>query len=125
MELVVTRSVDGAGFPVIRLEGALDLLTRNSVVSAVEEAFADSPGKAVVLDIGAVTFIDSTGVGALLELASDGDDNARRLLLRNPSPRVSRILALTGLTDRFAVQVDPHLEPASAQPNQIGERSTP
>jgi anti-sigma B factor antagonist len=107
MELAISTSGDSAGVPVVHLDGALDLMTRNTLVAAVEKVFSDSDSPTVVLDVAAVTFIDSTGVGALVQMASDAEDQARQLVLRNPSARVARILQLTGLQDRFAVDVEP------------------
>jgi anti-sigma B factor antagonist len=60
---------------------------------------------ALEVDLADVTFIDSSGIGALVRLwkaASDG----QQLRLRHVPRSVSRVLELTGLTDMFADRPD-------------------
>ena len=44
-------------------------------------------------------FIDSTGIAAIVQAHRSITGKGRRLLLCNPSGQVSRILAITGLSD--------------------------
>ena len=58
----------------------------------------------LVLDLSGVTFLDSTGIGALIDLSHDAEDLAVTFGLRNPGPRVVRILQMTGLDARWPVE---------------------
>jgi anti-anti-sigma factor len=58
-------------------------------------------GRHVVLDMGGVTFMDSSGLAVLVEATSD----AGSLTLREPTAIVRRVLEATGLTPLF--RVDP------------------
>ena len=62
-------------------------------------AFADTNGHtALVCDITGLTFIDSTGIQALLELQRDEPD---RFALAGTSPCVERLLEMTATTGAF------------------------
>lgn len=56
---------------------------------------------AVVLDLGDLEFLDSTGIRALLLVQRDLAEAGRELLLRNAQGPVHRVLELTGLADRL------------------------
>jgi len=93
---------------VIRLVGELDLATAPEVLAAVQSAVAEDGDGRLVLDMREVSFIDSTGVRALLE-ASRATET--QLALLRPSSAVTRVLDLTQL--RGHVPEVPDLEPAS------------
>lgn len=79
---------------VLRLTGELDLATAPDVLAAVEAETNDGGPGRLVLDMSAVSFIDSTGVRTLLEANRlAGED----LSLLAPSPAVTRVLELTEL----------------------------
>lgn len=97
MELDLARSTDGVGRTVLSLSGALDLLTRDEVVTAGLSALETGSAPGVVLDLSGITFMDSTGIGALVELATRADEMHGQLTVRAPSARALRVLQLTGL----------------------------
>jgi anti-sigma B factor antagonist len=92
---VETEVLPGAGL--VRLTGELDLAGAGRVTGAVERV--SEAGRPVVLDLRAVTFIDSSGVRTLLDIERGA---ARRLALLSPSTPVLRVLELTQLRGRFA-----------------------
>jgi anti-anti-sigma factor len=52
---------------------------------------------AVVLDLAEVTFIDSTGLSALMDAWSESARNGWAFSIRRASPAVRRVVELTGL----------------------------
>jgi anti-anti-sigma factor len=114
MDIVIEQSTDSDGRAVLAVAGAIDLQTRERLLEAGRKALSQGPS-ALVLDLDDVSFIDSTGIGALVELghdaadASDGadDDESERggLVIRNPSARVLRILEISGLADAWAMEL--------------------
>jgi anti-sigma B factor antagonist len=52
---------------------------------------------AVVLDLAAVTFIDSTGLSALMDARAESDRNGWEFSVSRPSPAVRRVVELAGL----------------------------
>lgn len=75
-----------------RLEGELDLLTSEDLLSAIR-ANPDA-GRPLTLDFSGVSFMDSSGLRALLEGAK-GRDDGDVLVLLDPSPQVRRLLAIS------------------------------
>jgi anti-anti-sigma factor len=53
--------------------------------------------ESVILDLGAVTFMDSAGLSALIVLDRAARAKGVRFRLQNVPPRVTRLLTLTGL----------------------------
>jgi anti-anti-sigma factor len=78
----------------ITVAGELDLDTSDELIAQVRAAQGDGD---LVLEFGQVTFIDSSGVRALLR-AADRLASQGRLIVRDPSPPVRRVLELMGLT---------------------------
>jgi anti-sigma B factor antagonist len=87
---------DASDPPVITVRGEVDLASAPQLAGAMSELI-DRGHTRVAVDLGAVEFIDSTGlgvlVGSLRRLREGGGD----LVLRAASPAVVRILELTGL----------------------------
>lgn len=85
---------------VIRLEGELDLANAGALEEVFDEALATDANR-IVVDLGALTFIDSTGIALLVTtLALDGDAGRLRFLL-SEAPAVARVLKLTGVEERL------------------------
>lgn len=58
----------------------------------------------LVIDLSAVTFLDSSGLRALLKIAQAADEQATHLVLRSPAPEVERLFELTGTRDNFTIE---------------------
>ena len=82
----------------LRVVGELDMAT----APEVQARLAVHRGPAI-LDLHQVTFIDSTGLRALV-VAAQGRHRAESLVLRAPSPAVRRLLELTELTEQLAIE---------------------
>lgn len=59
---------------------------------------------ALAVDLAGVTFIDSSGLSALIRMRNAAVAAGKELALRNPSPRVQRMLELTALSGVFATE---------------------
>ena len=86
------RVIEGATTQIVVLAGEVDLAERETLRDRLH-----SLGGTVVVDLGAVTFLGSTGLGVLAgarkRLRSDGGD----LFVRSPQDHVRRVLEVTGL----------------------------
>ncbi|WP_300682942.1 STAS domain-containing protein [Nocardioides sp.] len=82
--------------------GDLDLATAPRLTE-VARAAVSSPGDIVTLDLSGVTFLDSTGLGALLDLRKKVVGAGGRVQVAAQSPAVARVLDLAGLTELFGV----------------------
>ena len=93
----------------LHLVGDLDMTAVESFRSCVEGA-VDSNGGAVVVDLGDLAFIDSTGISALLVMRRRLEGQGRELRVANVSAGAARVFELTGLTGIFSdddVDADP------------------
>ena len=71
------------------------------------DAFADIArlsGRRIEVDLAGVSFIDSSGLRVLLELARRADEAGGSVQIRNPSRQVARLLAMTQLESAFGVE---------------------
>jgi len=103
----LAMDLEGADGPVIALSGEVDMLVADQLRSAGETAIAHAEAKSsqrLVIDLGEVTFLDSTGIGALVAISNAAGAAGVALVLRAVSPRISKLLAITGLDGVFATE---------------------
>lgn len=77
------------------VDGELDLATAAKLeeqLHAIEGTDAD----VILVDLGGLSFIDSTGIRVLLKAAARSRDDGR-LALQGASPRIRRVLDLAGV----------------------------
>ena len=92
------------------LKGEIDLNAVQQLEGQVEVAF-DGEERLVVLDLGGVEFIDSTGLRLLLRIKTQVAADGGNLLIGRLSRPVKKLLDLTKLTDRFE-----YLDGSSGEP---------
>jgi anti-anti-sigma factor len=86
----------------IAVEGEVDLQTAPALEDAIMDAFQE-PGVELVLDLSGVTFFASAGVSALLAARQAAGTRDGRLVLREPSPVVTRVLQLIDVLSLFEI----------------------
>lgn len=84
----------------IQLDGELDLANAGTLEQELEAALGNGSG-GVVVDLGELSFIDSTGIALLVRTAGDGGEDGRVRFLRSKAPAVTRVLELTGVEERL------------------------
>lgn len=92
---------------IVHLTGEVDLAAADEIIGTVQQALdeADSAGDGpLVLDLAGVTFMDSTGLGALISIRARAEAAGRSLTLRQVPARVRRLLEITGLTSTFGLE---------------------
>ena len=104
MDLTISSENDRAEHSVLLLVGALDLESRDALVEAARVAGDDPGSTGIVVDLGGVSFMDSSGIGALIKLAGAAEDAGLYFGLRNLSPRAERVLRMTGLLDTWPIE---------------------
>jgi anti-anti-sigma factor len=97
----IVESLDGA--VIVTMAGEFDLSVEKMFAQAVTDGVVRDGHTTVVLDLAAVTFLDSSGIRALLVARQRALACGTQLVLRRPSPPVQRVLALTGLVERFEI----------------------
>ena len=79
--------------------GEIDLGVAGTFASAVKDLLG-SGHSAAMIDLTAVTFFNSTGIGVLCDAAETARRNGVDLVVA-PSDHVRRTLEITGLTETF------------------------
>jgi anti-anti-sigma factor len=96
----------GPDTTVLTLSGELDIASAPALRRALDD-FEASAASRLVIDLTQVTFMDSTGLRALL-LARQRADAADQELALCPGPyQVQRVFELSGTLQRFAFENPP------------------
>lgn len=94
-----------AAVSVLKLEG--DLTAANQgVLSALAKPLLERKEPRLILELGAVPFITSAGLGELVRLVAQANSQGGRILLAAPSPFVADVLDTTKLNRFFEVCED-------------------
>src|SRR5215207_2325769 len=92
--------IDGAA--TVDVGGAIDLAAAPHLRERLDAVVGTTTGD-VVVNLADVTFLDSTGLVVLVAAQRQLNETGRRLVLRNPSRFVHRVLELAGVAEVFAV----------------------
>ena len=87
----------GRDVTIVLPRGELDLVTVETLRSAIDAAIAEAPGAGLVLDLRGLTFMDSTGVHLLVMLDQRAQRDGFQLTLLAPVPPIDRAIKLCGL----------------------------
>lgn len=104
MKLRLARRALGAAV-VVAVEGELDLFTAPFLRDEVREAIKQD-GSTLVLDLAALSFMDSSGLSVLIEAWRLATSEGGGVSLAAPQAPVARILRTTGLDRRIKVYPD-------------------
>lgn len=81
---------------IVRLEGELDLVAAEEFRRRVDQVLEHWEPAALYLDVRGVTFIDSSGLGAILGRYKRITQRQGRMVIVGAQPPVRHILELTG-----------------------------
>ena len=89
----------------ITMSGEVDIATVDQLLA---EAYAclEGPAEVCEVDLSGVTFIDSSGLGALVRIRNVAQDQGKQVVLTNVPASVGRLLEVTGLADVFGTRSD-------------------
>lgn len=85
---------------VITVSGELDLATAPKLREACSAA-AHSSAETVRIDLGGLTFLDSSGISVLVETQRGLEERGATLVLHHMSDRTRRVLDVAGLSGFF------------------------
>jgi anti-sigma B factor antagonist len=92
------------GSAAIVLAGDLDLDTVPELTRVLDPLIQDGPPD-VVIESSGLSFLESSGVAALVVAQNKLCKRNRRLIVRAPRPNVLRILEITGLVEFLNVEI--------------------
>lgn len=95
-DLIVTPTSNGW-----TIEGELDAHT---AVQLAELVGAVDGADDLVLDVGGVSFVDSSGIRTLLRMADQAREAGSRLIVTHPTPAFLRTLEISGLIGHLIIE---------------------
>jgi anti-sigma B factor antagonist len=110
---LTVRDVDADGEHTLVLAGELDIASA-PILEATVASLCDNGSRAIVLDLSELTFMDSTGLRAVLAADKLCSGNGQRFSLAGASGAVERLFELTGVTQ--ALHFEPE-RPAAEDPS--------
>lgn len=97
----------------IKLAGELDSATCTEVLERFERAAAAPHLRQLVIDLSEVSFIDSSGMRAIITVERRAEEDGLALALVPPPPAVTELLRVTGITDRLPLVANADVAPAA------------
>lgn len=100
MSRLTYESHPGNGMVRLALDGEFDLSNAAEVEDALKDIERERPAL-LVLDLRALTFMDSTGLRVMVSADARARDDSRRLAIVQGPETVHRVFRITGLDDHL------------------------
>lgn len=100
-DISVAVHVAGEGVVELVVVGEIDVATAPTLRGAILDAIDRHHPTMVLVDLGGVGFMDSTGIGALVAGRNHALECAVQFRVRRPQPVVLKVLQVTGLEELF------------------------
>ncbi|GLY05861.1 MULTISPECIES: STAS domain-containing protein [Actinoplanes] len=117
MDYSIQTSLADNGAVTVTVLGEIDYSNTDEVALGIQDAVDEWSPSRVQVDLRDASFIDSTGLGALLEGYRAATDKGIPFVVLNPSETFRRVLAVTGLSDFFGL-IDADAPAREAEPSQ-------
>jgi anti-sigma B factor antagonist len=101
VELSVSRQSVG-GYPVVAVSGEVDVYSAPALKDSLTELL-QSGASTVVVDLSDVAFLDSTGLGALVEARAATTEAGGSLPIVCNHERILKLFTITGLDGVFTI----------------------
>jgi len=127
METFRIRAVPGDGFSTVILSGEADLAVAPDLVELGTVCLEEANCSSLIIDLAAVTFIDSTAIGAMIRLHNLAEATGKTVALVHVPNRVQQVLTLAGLGEflGLAGAAAPGRTDSAAAPTAPGTPLTP
>lgn len=89
----------------LSLAGELDLISAPQLESELMAVESPDAGE-LLIDLGGVQFIDSTGLRSLLAATKRADEIGQKLLVRHVRGQARRLFEIAGVTEQFSFEDD-------------------
>lgn len=101
MSIDITKSATGQGMR-LSITGEVDVSNASTLREALNQELDEGTGD-IAVDISAVPYIDSTGIGVLVGAAHRASELGRSLSVERPQRNVARVLSLLGVSSELNV----------------------
>jgi anti-anti-sigma factor len=90
----------------VAVAGEVDLATAHLLRDRLLGVLREQTPAVLDVDLARVTFLDCTGISALVAVRNAAVHVGRQMRVSHPQPIVRRVLELTGLLDLFTAPID-------------------
>jgi stage II sporulation protein AA (anti-sigma F factor antagonist) len=104
------ESTDHDGVRHLTLAGEVDISCADEIVERALEALNNARIETLVIELAKVTFMDSSGIGALFRINAEADKSGKSMTLRAVPRQVRELLTITGLDLLIPIE-DPDASP--------------
>ncbi len=94
------------GWIILDVHGEVDLSWSQEIRRSVLDALATTPAPALAVELSEVSYIDSSGIAALVEGFQQARAKGQRFALVSPSASVTSVLELARLDRVFPIYAD-------------------
>ena len=103
MENPIRSALSDDGTATVTVLGEIDFSNADEVSQSIRDAVTVWAPPTIEVDLKDATFIDSTGLGALIEGYRATIEGESRFVVVNPTKSFRRVLSVTGLCDLFGL----------------------
>ncbi len=98
---------EGPGVTVVSVFGEIDAYTAPKVRVGLRGAINDPETRHLHIDLSDVSFLDSSGIDALVRCRAEAGSRGIQVVVINPQPHPRKVLDMLGLIDFFGIAPDP------------------
>ncbi|URN85324.1 STAS domain-containing protein [Acetobacterium wieringae] len=88
----------------VSIKGEIDIYSIEKFREIIEEKIRTQAPE-IILDCSELSYMDSTGMGVLIELRNKTKEMGQKIIMINPRPNIKKLLSLTGV-DKIIEIVD-------------------
>ncbi|WP_303867031.1 STAS domain-containing protein [Acetobacterium wieringae] len=88
----------------VSIKGEIDIYSIEKFREIIEERIKTQAPE-IILDCSELSYMDSTGMGVLIELRNKTKEMGQKIIMMNPRPNIKKLLSLTGV-DKIIEIVD-------------------
>jgi len=88
----------------VNLYGEVDIYNADSLKTELHTLIAEKPAD-IVIDCTSLKYIDSTGLGVLVNALKKVKEQDKSISIINLKPHIAKIFTLTGLDKIFSIEV--------------------
>lgn len=96
----------GRGVVVVEVVGELDSYTAPTMRSGIRAAISASDTRHLRVDLTGLSYIDSSGISALVRCRAEADGRGIDMVVSHPQPQPLKVLRILGLTEHLGVTTE-------------------
>lgn len=106
MENAVLNYEVKEGSNIIRIDGEVIFENSNKIKEKAKNIIKENDIQSLIIDLTDTTYLDSSGIGAILSLFKFMRDRSGKLLITNPNDKVKRVFEVTKLNQILDIYAD-------------------